>query len=126
MIEGDSLYVENITGDDNQFTVFDASSTFSVNLLEKSCSCREYDLVKILCAHAMATLRSKHVDEYGMSIYEYSSPLYIAETYLLLYSESINVVPIESKWCVPEELLSMNILPPLVDTKLGRKKRKRV
>ncbi|KAG5579853.1 hypothetical protein H5410_050480 [Solanum commersonii] len=27
---------------------------------------------------------------------------------------------------VPDELLSVNILPPLVDTKLGRKKRKRV
>ncbi|KAH0635876.1 hypothetical protein KY289_035791 [Solanum tuberosum] len=53
MIEGDSLYVENIIGDDKQFTLFGAGSTFNVNLLEKSCSYREYDLVKILCAHAM-------------------------------------------------------------------------
>jgi len=60
-----------------------------------------------------------------MNIYEYSSSLYKAETYLLAYSESINVVPIKSEWCVPEELLSVNILPPLVDTKL-RKKKKRV
>ncbi|KAH0746119.1 hypothetical protein KY285_007776 [Solanum tuberosum] len=74
----------------------------------------------------MAALRSKYGDEYGMSIYEYSSSLYKAETYLLAYSEYINVVPIKSEWCVPEELLSVNILPPLVDTKLGRKKRKRV
>ncbi|KAH0784216.1 hypothetical protein KY290_003814 [Solanum tuberosum] len=101
-------------------------STSTVNLLEKSCSCREYDLVKISCAHAMAALRSKHGDEYGMTIYEYSSPLYKAETYLLVYSESINVVHIESEWCVPKELLSVNILPPLVDTNLERKKRKRV
>ncbi|KAH0642210.1 hypothetical protein KY289_033184 [Solanum tuberosum] len=36
----------------------------------------EYDLIKILCAHAMTVLRSKHGNEYGMSIYEYSSPLY--------------------------------------------------
>ncbi|XP_049373974.1 uncharacterized protein LOC125839022 [Solanum verrucosum] len=126
MIEGDSLYVENITGDDNQFTVFGVGSTSSVNLLEKLCSCREYDLVKIPCAHAIAALRSKHGDEYGMNIYEYSPPLYKPETYLLAYSESINVVPIESEWCMPEELLSVNILPPLVDTKLGREKRERV
>ncbi|KAH0696298.1 hypothetical protein KY290_013658 [Solanum tuberosum] len=124
MIEGDSLYVENITGDGNQFTVFGAGSTSTVNLLEKSFSCREYDLVKIPCAHIMASLRSKHGDEYGISIYEYSSPLYKAETYLLAYFESINVVPIKSEWCVPEELLRVNILLPLVDTKLGRKKRK--
>ncbi|KAG5576206.1 hypothetical protein H5410_056340 [Solanum commersonii] len=74
----------------------------------------------------MASLRLKHGDEYGMSIYEYSSSLYKAETYLLAYSESINAVPIKSKWCVPEELVSVNILPPLVDTKLRRKKSKRV
>ncbi|XP_049410509.1 uncharacterized protein LOC125873671 [Solanum stenotomum] len=123
MIEGDSLYVENITGDGNHFTVFGAGSTSAVNLLEKSCSCRKYDLVKIPYTHAMVALTSKHGDEYGMSIYEYFSPLYKAETYLLAYSESINVVPIESEWCVPEELLSVNIFPPLVDTKLGKKKK---
>ncbi|KAH0708034.1 hypothetical protein KY285_010902 [Solanum tuberosum] len=83
-------------GDDNQFTMFGAGSTSTVNLLKKSCSCREYDLVQIVCAHAMAVLRSKHDDEYGMNIYEYSSPLYKVETYILAYSESINVVPIES------------------------------
>ncbi|KAH0745999.1 hypothetical protein KY285_007656 [Solanum tuberosum] len=74
----------------------------------------------------MAALRSKHDDEYGTSIYEYSSPLYKAETYLLSYSESINVVPIELEWCVPEEFLSVHILLLHVDTKLGRKERKRV
>ncbi|KAH0664118.1 hypothetical protein KY284_029049 [Solanum tuberosum] len=120
---GDSLYVENITGDGNQFTVFGAGSTSTVNLLEKSCSCREYDLVKISRTHAMVALISKHGDEYGMSIYEYFSLLYKAETYLLAYSESINVVPIESEWCVTEELLSVNIFPPLVDTKLGKRKK---
>ncbi|KAH0652023.1 hypothetical protein KY290_032940 [Solanum tuberosum] len=45
---------------------------------------------------------------------------------LLTYWKShvlvVNIVPIESEWCVPEELLSVNILPTLVDTKLGRKK----
>ncbi|KAH0739593.1 hypothetical protein KY290_038298 [Solanum tuberosum] len=76
-----------------------------VDLLEKSCSCREYDLIKIPCAHAMAALRSKHDNEYGMSIYEYSSPLYKVEVaYLLAYIDYINVVPLESEWCVPEEL----------------------
>ncbi|KAH0720103.1 hypothetical protein KY284_005133 [Solanum tuberosum] len=72
----------------------------------------------------MAILRSKHVNEYGMKIYEYSSPLYKVEAYLLAYMNSINVVPLKSEWYVPEELLNVNILPPLVDTKLGRKRRK--
>ncbi|KAH0679467.1 hypothetical protein KY284_020552 [Solanum tuberosum] len=126
MIEGDSLYVKNIIGDDNQFTVFGAGVTAYVDLLKKSCSCREYDLIKIPCAHAVAVLRSKHGNEYGMSIYEYSSPLYKVEAHLLAYMDSINVVPLESKWCVQETLLNVNILLPLVDTKLESKRRKRV
>ncbi|KAG5573032.1 hypothetical protein H5410_062798 [Solanum commersonii] len=71
MIEGDSLYVENIIGDDNQFIVFGAGVTVYVDLLEKSCSCREYDLINLHCAHAMTILRSMHDNEYGMSIYEH-------------------------------------------------------
>ncbi|KAH0720136.1 hypothetical protein KY284_005166 [Solanum tuberosum] len=125
MIEGDSLYVENVTGDDNQSTVFDAGFSTYVDLLKKSCSCKEYELIKISCAHAMTVLQSKHDNEYCMSIYEYSSPLYKIEAYLLAYMHFINVVPLESEWCVPEELLNVKILPPLIDTKLGRKRRKR-
>ncbi|KAH0672641.1 hypothetical protein KY284_023728 [Solanum tuberosum] len=79
MIEGDSLYAKNVTEDDNQFTVFGESVTFSVNLLENSCSCREYDLIKILCVHTKDVLRSKHGNEYGMKIYEYSPPFYKVE-----------------------------------------------
>ncbi|KAH0720559.1 hypothetical protein KY284_005589 [Solanum tuberosum] len=97
MIKDNSLYVENVTGDGNQFTVFSAGVTTYVDLLEKSCSCKEYDLIKIPCAYAMAALRSKNDNEYGMSIYEYSSPLYKVEVYLLAYMDSINVVPLESE-----------------------------
>ncbi|KAK6782342.1 hypothetical protein RDI58_020138 [Solanum bulbocastanum] len=48
MIEGDSLYVENVIEDDNQFTMFDVGVIAYVDLLKKSCSCREYDLIKNL------------------------------------------------------------------------------
>ncbi|XP_049358481.1 uncharacterized protein LOC125823102 [Solanum verrucosum] len=126
MIEGDSLSMENVTGDDNQFTVFGGDVTSYVDLLEKSCSCREYDLIKIPCAHAMDVLRSKHGNEYGMDIYEYFSPLYKVELYLLAYLDSINVVPFGSEWCVPEELHNVKIFPPLVNTKRGRKRVKGV
>ncbi|XP_049358478.1 uncharacterized protein LOC125823100 [Solanum verrucosum] len=49
--------------DGNQFIVFGGDVTSYVDLLEKSCSCREYDLIKIPCAHAMDDLRSKHGNE---------------------------------------------------------------
>ncbi|PHT45252.1 hypothetical protein CQW23_14410 [Capsicum baccatum] len=74
----------------------------------------KFDLVKIPCDHVMAALRSMHGDDYGLSVYDYSSPLYKVEEYLLAYSESINVVSLEYEWCVPQELLDVNIIPPLV------------
>ncbi|XP_016566645.2 uncharacterized protein LOC107864726 [Capsicum annuum] len=126
MSEGDSFYVENINGDERQYTMFGRGSTAKVDLLERSCSCRKFDLVKIPCDHAMAVLRSKHGDDYSLRVYDYSFPLYKVEEYLLAYSKSINVVPLESEWHVPQELLDVNIIPSLVVTKPGRKKRKRV
>ena len=55
MIQGDSFYMEFVNGD-KIFTVFHVGVTAYVNLLENSCSCKEYDLIKMLCAHAMVTL----------------------------------------------------------------------
>ncbi|XP_047260800.1 uncharacterized protein LOC124894093, partial [Capsicum annuum] len=72
----------------------------------------------------MAAFRSKNSDNYGLTVCDYSSPLYKVEEYLLAYSESINVVPLESEWRMPQELIDINIIPPLVVTKPGKKKRK--
>lgn len=67
--EGDS-YVENVSGDERQFTVFVSGCTTKVDLLERSCSCRKFELVKIPCTHAMAGLRLKHGDDYGLRVYD--------------------------------------------------------
>ncbi|PHU30816.1 hypothetical protein BC332_02909 [Capsicum chinense] len=122
-----SLYVSNPNGVLNQYTVFDNGITVKVNLLERSCSCQKFDLVKISCEHAMAVLRAKYGDGegYGNSIYDYSSLIYKAKSYLLEYSKAINVVPLEAEWIVPQELLDTKISPPPYDPKLGRKKFKR-
>ncbi|PHT75380.1 hypothetical protein T459_18902 [Capsicum annuum] len=67
--------------------------------LYRNCSCQKFDLVKMPCEHAMAALRAKYGDGegYGNSIYGYSSPIYKAKSYLLTYSEAINVVPSEAE-----------------------------
>ncbi|XP_047261437.1 uncharacterized protein LOC124894993, partial [Capsicum annuum] len=123
----DSLYVGNPNGVLDEYTVFGNGITAKVNLLERNCSCRKFDLVKMSCKHAMTALRAKYGDgeDYGNSIYDYSSPIYKAESYLLAYSEAINVVPPEAEWTVPQELVDTKISPPPYDPKLGRKKVKR-
>ncbi|PHT99353.1 hypothetical protein BC332_31696 [Capsicum chinense] len=103
--------------------MFDNGVTAKVNLLEKSCSCQKFNLVKIPCEHAMAALRAKYGDGegYDNSIYEYSSLIYKVESYLLAYSKSINVVPPEAKWTVPQELLDTKISsPPTIPNSKGR------
>ncbi|KAH0724918.1 hypothetical protein KY284_000783 [Solanum tuberosum] len=77
-------YILKSMEDDNQFIVFGAGVTAYVDLLKKSCSYREYDLIKIPCAHTIAVFRSKRGNEYGMNIYEYSSPLYKVDVAYLL------------------------------------------
>ncbi|KAF3637484.1 hypothetical protein FXO38_23680 [Capsicum annuum] len=94
--------------------VFGNGVTAKVNLLEKSCSYRKFNLVKMSFEHTMAALRAKYGDGegYGNSIYDYSSPIYNAESYLLVYLEAINVVSPEAKWTVPKKLLDTKISPP--------------
>ncbi|PHT62575.1 hypothetical protein T459_33546 [Capsicum annuum] len=126
MIEGDKLYVNNINGSTNEFTVLGYGSSAKVNLSRRSCSCRKYDLVKFPCAHAMAALHLKHGDEYDTSIYNYSLQIYSKELYLLVYLEPFCAAPLESEWSMAREYLGMQVLPSDFDPKLERRKVKRV
>ncbi|XP_047253728.1 uncharacterized protein LOC107844500 [Capsicum annuum] len=103
----DSLYVINPNENLDQHTVFDNGVTAKVNLLERSCSCQKFNLVKIPCEHTMAALRAKYGDDkgYGNSIYDYSSPIYKAKNYLLAYSEAIKLVSQEAEWTVPQKFI---------------------
>ncbi|PHU10792.1 hypothetical protein BC332_22652 [Capsicum chinense] len=100
MTKGDKLYVNNINGSTNEFTVLGYGRSAKVNLSRRSCSYRKYDLVKLPCAHAMAALRLKNGDKYDTNIYNYSSQIYSKESYLLAYLEPICAAPLESQWSV--------------------------
>ncbi|XP_060195043.1 uncharacterized protein LOC132624255 [Lycium barbarum] len=126
MTEGDSLFVSNINGDADEFTIIDSGKTAKVNLLNKTCSCREYDLVKLPCTHAMVALRLKYGNGYGSSIYKYSLQMYNVQSYIFAFAESINVIPPESEWVVPEEYAKMYIDAPPYEPKLRRKRIKRI
>ncbi|PHT99448.1 Aconitate hydratase 2, mitochondrial [Capsicum chinense] len=52
----DSLFVTNPNGVLDQYTVFGNGVTAKVNLLERSCSCQKFDLVKMSYEHAMTAL----------------------------------------------------------------------
>ncbi|PHU04822.1 hypothetical protein BC332_25644 [Capsicum chinense] len=122
MTEEDKLYVNNINGSTDEFIVLGYGRSAKVNLSRWSCSCRKYDLVKFPCTHAMAALSLKHGDEYGTSIYNYSSQIYSKKSYLLEYLEPICAAPLESEWSVAREYFGMQVLPPDFDPKLEKRK----
>ncbi|XP_047267118.1 uncharacterized protein LOC124897780 [Capsicum annuum] len=96
MTEDGKLYVRNINGSTDKFTVFVCGPFAKVNLSKRSCSFRKYNLMKFSCAHAMTTLCLKHGDNY------------------------------DSEWSVVREYLEMQVLQPDFDPKLGRRRVKRV
>ncbi|PHU07788.1 hypothetical protein BC332_24277 [Capsicum chinense] len=105
--EGDSFYVVNLNGDDNQFTVFGRGPTAKVNLLEKLCSSRKFDLVKIPSTHAMATFLLKHDDDYGLSMYEYSSLVYKVCHFVVKITDASDTITATVSETVAETMLSL-------------------
>ncbi|XP_059306239.1 uncharacterized protein LOC132057629 [Lycium ferocissimum] len=87
----------------------------TIDLQSRSCTCRVFDLDKIPCPHAMAALRVQYGDDFGRRIYDYSSPYYKVENYIIAYCEEIYPVPSEESWEVPLEILEREIPPPYID-----------
>ncbi|XP_059294527.1 uncharacterized protein LOC132047508 [Lycium ferocissimum] len=97
-----------------------------VDLQRRSSTCRVFDLDKIPYLHAMATLRVQYGEDFGRRIYDYSSPYYKMENYIIAYCEEICPMPSKESWEVPMEILEREIPPPHVDPrKSGRRRTKR-
>ncbi|XP_059301812.1 uncharacterized protein LOC132053720 [Lycium ferocissimum] len=76
-----------------------------VHLQSISCTCRVFDLDKIPYPHAMAALRVQYGNDFGRRIYDYSSPYYKVQNYIIAYCKEICPVPSEESWEVPLEIL---------------------
>ncbi|XP_059310306.1 uncharacterized protein LOC132061523 [Lycium ferocissimum] len=77
----------------NEFIVQGYGQDARVNINDKTCSCRVWDLQQLPCAHALAALRAQRLPDYGERVYNLCSPYYSAEFHRLAYSEIINPVP---------------------------------
>lgn len=56
MTEGNNLFVNNINQSTIEFNIIGSGLTTKVNLMERSCSCKWYDLGIIARAYAMVAL----------------------------------------------------------------------
>ncbi|XP_059310813.1 uncharacterized protein LOC132062214 [Lycium ferocissimum] len=107
------------------FSIIGHGSVAMVDLNNRTCSCREFDLDKIPCPHAIAAIRTQFGDDYGLRVYDFVSPYYSVWSYKHAYEKSIHPVLSEEFWELPPELLESKIPCPYVVRKPGRKKRKR-
>ncbi|KAL5581296.1 hypothetical protein UlMin_013738 [Ulmus minor] len=92
-----------------------------VDIFNKTCTCKEFDIDKLPCVHAVAAAHHAQV-----SVYSLVSPYYTKEYYLLAYGETIYPVGSQSQWDVPNEVVTRIVLPREVkEKKRGRPKTSR-
>ncbi|XP_019258093.1 PREDICTED: uncharacterized protein LOC109236374 [Nicotiana attenuata] len=108
------------------FSINGHGAVAKVDLRNRACSCREFDLDKIPCPHAIAALRVEFGAQYGTSIYDYTSDFYYIDTCVNAYVIEIHPVPSEECWEVPPELVERKIPPSSCEIQLGRRKTKRI
>ncbi|XP_075103117.1 uncharacterized protein LOC142177941 [Nicotiana tabacum] len=95
---------------DHIHTVLDGVKRYIVCLENKKCSCGQFQLDELPCAHALAALRHKN------ETYEnYCSPYYTRKSLLLTYEMPVNPLPDEGKWEVPQHILDEVVKPPAGD-----------
>ncbi|KAG7594112.1 Zinc finger SWIM-type [Arabidopsis thaliana x Arabidopsis arenosa] len=98
-----------------------AKGGYHVQLALRSCTCREFNFLKIPCPHAVAAAIVDQVPMHSLVDVHYTSCYWV-----MAYKDSINPVPaLSSLHELPEDIASMNLLPPHTKRAPGRPKKKR-
>ncbi|XP_075086501.1 uncharacterized protein LOC142169168 [Nicotiana tabacum] len=100
---------------DHIHTVIDGVKRYIVCLQNKRCSCGQFQLDELPCAHALAALW--HMNE---SYENYCSPYYTRESLLHTYEIPVDPLPDESKWNVPQHIFEEVVIPPTGKRQPGR------
>ncbi|XP_073017802.1 uncharacterized protein [Primulina eburnea] len=103
-----------------EYHVYDDGKDEVVNLSDRSCSCRVFQIDKIPCAHAIAAIYGAKLD-----LYDFCSPYYSSQMWALAYADTIYSVPIANEWNIPDHF-KYNVLPPDVKGKRGRAQKERI
>ncbi|KAL5782608.1 hypothetical protein ACOSP7_007637 [Xanthoceras sorbifolium] len=104
-----------------QFEVHDGKHNEIVDLENRTCSCREFDLDQIPCAHALAAIKHR-----GLHYTTFTSPYYSTAYLLSAYSDEIHPVGHQGDWLVPAEVANTIVLPPVARRPPGQPKKQRI
>ncbi|XP_018435571.1 uncharacterized protein LOC130505574 [Raphanus sativus] len=104
--------------DIHQSQVTGVSSLHVVNLTQKTCSCRRFDLEKLPCAHAIAAAEARKISCISLCQHYYRKQ----NLYNAYYTA---VMPKDDTAPIPEKIAKMICLPPEVRQPPGRPKKSR-
>ncbi|KAK3212881.1 hypothetical protein Dsin_017587, partial [Dipteronia sinensis] len=105
----------------NTFKVDDKWKETTVDLDERSCSCRQWDLNELPCSHAITIARFK-----GVSINATASEFYTTGFLKHAYEMGVDLVPDPEYWDIPDVIRTCTILPWKKKNLLGRPKKLRI
>ncbi|KAG7568039.1 Zinc finger SWIM-type [Arabidopsis thaliana x Arabidopsis arenosa] len=105
--------------DPHQYEVRSVVSINVVNLTQKNCTCRMFDLDKLPCIHVIAAAQTAHVSRISKS-----HPYYRSEYLRNGYSKI--VMPKDEACSVPESVTGKFVNPPFVKVQSGRPKMSRI
>ncbi|KAL6339227.1 hypothetical protein AAG906_024378 [Vitis piasezkii] len=111
--------VEPINSKECNVNYLDISA--QVNLDTCSCTCRQFDLNHIPCAHAIAACRF-----YNISCYTLCSKYFTTKALLSSYSKCIYPTGNEIDWVVPNHIRDKVVLPPKTRRPTGRPRKVRI
>ncbi|XP_055961512.1 uncharacterized protein LOC130015425 [Mercurialis annua] len=101
-------------------TVLNGGIKYTVNMKDRTCTCKRFEIDEIPCQHAVAIINEMNRDPY-----QYCSIYYMKETMLATYSETVFPMAKEDEWDIPQQVKEFLVLPPQHKTKSGRPKKQR-
>ncbi|KAH6785183.1 hypothetical protein C2S51_037638 [Perilla frutescens var. frutescens] len=88
---------------------------YMVNLQNRTCDCREFELDLIPCSHAAAVICCT-----GAAIYDYVDRCYKVESLVGIYNSVIRGLPHPEQWIMPDAFGSRVVLAPEIRRRAGR------
>ncbi|KAH6833897.1 hypothetical protein C2S53_005338 [Perilla frutescens var. hirtella] len=97
------------------FKVHGGRQRFIVDLHQKSCKCREFQLDLMPCSHAVAAIMKN-----GESILDYVTSYYTMDNWRETYEGSVRSLSHRDDWVVPAHIAQQKVTPLIVTRQAGR------
>ncbi|KAA0035755.1 uncharacterized protein E6C27_scaffold403G00270 [Cucumis melo var. makuwa] len=106
--------------DQHEFEVHHRKEQFVVNILNRTCSCRQWDLDLIPCSHACIALSTRN-----LNLHLYTDKFYYVSNLINLYKKGTRPIGTVNQIRNTHQGGNDGILPPQVKRPAGRPKKKR-